>query len=221
MVKLFNIFLTNAKDEIRSCKIYIRYEGSTKMGKKSRRKKKPREKKNESTSISTNTHGAENEKEVIKAAIIEALKEIESQKENDRIENAKDRKKTHFLSAFIMILKAPFARKDNISGEITTAFMGSLLSTVFFIAECGSLLMTLGFIRVIVVDIIEKGFLLSRVLFYLLGILITFLFYVLSGVFRSIGVEMERIEDREYMSSLFAAICAIISVVIAIIGLVK
>lgn len=120
-----------------------------------------------------------------------------------------------------MLLTVLFIRKRKISGDrASVAFLQELLTVFFGILQALSFVFTIAFIfaifnpsffKVASLGIIE---IIEFVLFALTA-------FLLSCIFRIIKLEVNKLEDRNYLFGLFASITSLVSIIIAVIAIVK
>ena len=127
-----------------------------------------------------------------------------------------------FFNRLWCAIKMPFLPKQKVTGDRATfgllqigLFVGfSIASIAAFIA---SLFFVIGGIVSFVVFIVSGGSWLVSLQSVLLG-LGCYLFF---GIFHVAGMEIEKIEDRSYLLGIFTAFASIVSIIIAVIAIVK
>lgn len=170
---------------------------------------------------------------IIANAIIEA-EEIKAQKEEEKRKAAlaewhnivgyqeyKNKIKQFFnhLKAFIKILFLP---KKYIEGDrASTILLKSVISLFFWFMQYCSLILAILLIAFVPAQYLMQNIAVlpwyQNVLFILFGVLA----FVFSRLFRMAGIEIDNLDDRNYLFGLFASVTSLASIIIAIIAIVK
>lgn len=176
---------------------------------------------------------------VITMAIVEA-EEIKERKKQEQIEAERkewreaigykeydDKNKLirgvkTFWNGIVSFIRVCFVRKQYIKGDrVSFNLMKMLLCKSFdLIKICLNILAAMFILYIPMQYIIPSLTVLAWHQSVLLGAygLLTFMF---SRMFRIASIEVEKIEDRNYLFGLFASVTSIVSIVIAIIAIVK
>lgn len=127
-----------------------------------------------------------------------------------------------FLNRLWCVIKMPFLSKQKVTGDRAT--FGLLQSSLFVVMSLASMIafaafafFFIGGIVSLVVFIVSGGSWFVSLQSVLLG-LGCYLFF---GIFHVAGMEIEKIEDRNYLLGIFASFASIISIIIAVIAIVK
>lgn len=126
-----------------------------------------------------------------------------------------------FFNAIKVSVKISFIPKEKIKGDRMT-FTILQLFLQFFFAMVHVILLFASMILIFVFPIIAS---IQHGISYICGIAISimvgFSIFLLSGIFRIAGIEIENIDDRNYIFGLFACIIALGSLVTSIISILK
>lgn len=209
------------------------------MGKgKNKKNTKPKTDSNPLKSVNLSfpeTMSAEDIQHVIARAILEA-EEIKTQ--NDQAQRQKEHEeflknlgykehKSKIKSLFnrvYIVLVIIFGCKKTIKGDRATFalvktgvyMIAWILRAVFFILAITALF----FIPYQLKHTLDGNYPLMISLI-ILSVAVSILFFVISGLFRMSTLEIDNINDRNYMFGLFASITSIVSIVVAIIAVIK
>lgn len=127
-----------------------------------------------------------------------------------------------FWNRIVSFVRVCFVRKKHIKGDrVSFNMMKMLLCKSFdLIKICLNILTAMFILYIPLQYIIPSLTVLAWHQSVLLGAygLLTFMF---SRMFRIASIEIEKIEDRNYLFGLFASVASIVSIVIAIIAIVK
>lgn len=159
---------------------------------------------------------------IIKADEMRVQKEEEKRKEIDKkwhetigykdYSNRKGIEKWmfRFVNDIVILAKIPFIPKEKIETDwISWSLLKAAMVILFRLITYGFLLLALSLFYF---SIQQKNF---------IYISFAFLFYALAGIFRMTSVEIDKIQDRNYLIGLFTAIITVISVIVAIITVVR
>lgn len=176
---------------------------------------------------------AEEIQHIIANAIIEA-EEIKAQKEEEKRKAAlaewhnivgyqeyKNKIKQFFnhLKAFIKILFLP---KKYIEGDrASTILLKSVISLFFGLMQCCSLILAILLIAFVPAQYLIQNIDVLPWYQNMLYILFGILAFVFSRLFRMAGIEIDNLDDRNYLFGLFASVTSLASIIIAIIAIVK
>lgn len=172
-------------------------------------------------------------KHMIACAIIES-EEIKAQKEEEQYKFAKEewhrkigyKKYDNIFLQFFNCIKSLknilFLPKKDIEGDrASTAFLKSLLSTFFLGMKCITLF--LGILLILYLPIQRIIGVINHFpwLTYIVFVLHAFVFLISSSLFRMLELEIDNIEDRSYLFGLFTSVTSFISIILAIVAIVK
>ena len=127
-----------------------------------------------------------------------------------------------FFNRFWCFIKLCFVPSKAIKGDRASFALMKLFLRIFFdfakwILGLASLLFVVYGIALFFAPETMPALWISNVGLIILGIAIFFL----SRMFRMASIEIEKIEDRNYLFGLFASVASIVSIVIAIVAIVK
>jgi hypothetical protein len=127
-----------------------------------------------------------------------------------------------FINRLWCILRICFVPAAEIKGDRSSFALMKLFLRIFFdFTKWVLLVVSLVFLGygtyMFFAQVITVTIALSNVTTLFLGIAI----FLLSRLFRMASIEVEKIEDRNYLFGLFASVASIVSIVIAIIAVVK
>ena len=164
---------------------------------------------------------------VISRAIVEAEK-IKAQEEEDRrkaeleewhrVIGCKDydNKLLNVLNNIRVFFNILFLPKRYIKGNTaSTVFMKSFISFFFWIMQWLSLLLTVSLVAYI--PITEN----PDHLLYVYFVPLAFISFVFSRIFRMASIETDKLDDQNYLLTLFAAITSFTSMIFAAISVIK
>lgn len=170
---------------------------------------------------------------IIAKAIVEA-EEIKLQKDKEKKNNelAEWRKKIgykeyeskfkRFLNEIYVILKISFLPKKDIEGyRASTVLLKTLLAVFFKLMEWCLLLFAILLLLSIPIQYMIEGIEPFPIAYYMLSILWSVFLLFFSRVFRMASEEVDKIDDRNYIFSLFTSITSVISIIIAVIAITK
>lgn len=132
------------------------------------------------------------------------------------------RKLRIFFNRLWCILKICFIRPDKIKGDRSSfSLMKFFLQLFFELAKWILLVTSIVFvvhgIYMFFSQEITAPIVMSNIMVIFMGVSV----FLLSRLFRMASIEVEKIEDRNYLFGLFASVTSIVSIVIAIIAAVK
>ena len=132
------------------------------------------------------------------------------------------RKLQTFFNRLWCILKICFIPSAKIKGDRSSfALMKLFLQLVFVLAKWILLATSLVFVAhgiyMFFPQEVTASIVMSNIMIIIVGVTI----FLLSRLFRMAIIEIEKIEDRNYLFGLFASVTSIVSIVIAIIAVVK
>ena len=132
------------------------------------------------------------------------------------------RKLRIFFNRLWCILKICFIRPDKIKGDRSSfSLMKFFLQLFFELAKWILLVTSIVFvvhgIYMFFPQEVTPSIVMSNCMMLFMGVAI----FLLSRLFRMASIEVEKIEDRNYLFGLFASVASIVSIVIAIIAVVK
>lgn len=176
---------------------------------------------------------AEEMQHIIANAIIEA-EEIKAQKEEEKRKAALaewhnivgykeyQNKIKQFFNNVKTFTKILFLPKKYIKGDrASTILLKSVISLFFGLMKWCSLTLAVLLIAFVPAQYLMQNISVlpwyQNVLFILFGVLA----FVFSRLFRMAGIEMDNLDDRNYLFGLFASITSLVSVIIAVIAIVK
>lgn len=193
---------------------------------------------NPKPSQSVNIHlpenmSAEEMQHIIACAIVEA-ETIKVQKEKEQHELALsewhkaiglkeyDNKIRQFFNNIKVFIKILFLPKKLIEGDrASSILLKSVIALFFWIMKWCSLILSILLIAFVPIQYLLKDIAIlpwhQNVIFILYGILA----FVFSRLFRMAGIEVDKLDDRNYLFALFASITSLVSIVIAVIAIVK
>ncbi|MBS5842608.1 MAG: hypothetical protein KIC77_03865 [Clostridiales bacterium] len=115
------------------------------------------------------------------------------------------------------ILAVLFIKKKKVNGDwASTAFLQSILTTAFAFLQVIAFLLCIGFISTIFINIASLGTC-EKIVVAIFALML----FVLSCIFRMIKLEIDKLDDRNYLFGLFASITSLVSIIIAVIAIVK
>lgn len=132
------------------------------------------------------------------------------------------RKLRTFFNRLWCILKICFIPSDKIKGDRSSFALMKLFLQLFFVLAKWILLATsLVFVAhgiyLFFPQEVTASIVMSNIMIIFVGVTI----FLLSRLFRMAIIEIEKIEDRNYLFGLFASVTSIVSIVIAIIAIAK
>lgn len=157
------------------------------------------------------------QKEEIKEAILLALREYDKEKSLPSTGNAADSKEQGFWSNLWLIICMPFARRKTINGSETMRMVAAIvLSLIFSVLRWLALVFALIAVWTAVTLFLHEtvGFLL--ILKAIVLVVIAFISYLFSGVFRRVSVEVDNIKDENILFAFFAAVGTWISIIVVL-----
>lgn len=132
------------------------------------------------------------------------------------------RKAKQFFNTFSAFFKLSFISKKKIKGDrATTGLLKFFLAIIFDLAKFAltvwSALLVLSIPLQYIVDSITILTIPQNILVFCFAILS----FILSRLFRIASVEIENIDDKNYLFGVFASITSIVSIIVAIIAIYK
>ena len=132
------------------------------------------------------------------------------------------RKLRTFLNRLWCILKICFIPSSKIKGDRSSfSLMKLFLQLSFVFAKwtllVASLIFTSYGIYMFFPQEVTPSIVMSNCMMILMGVAI----FLLSRLFRMASIEVEKIEDRNYLFGLFASVASVVSIVIAIVAIVN
>lgn len=132
------------------------------------------------------------------------------------------RKLRTFFNRFWCILKICFVPSSKIKGDRSSFSLMKLFLQFFFVLVKWTLLVVSLFlagygIYMFFPQEVTTSIVMSNCMMIIMGVAI----FLLSRLFRMASIEIEKIEDRNYLFGLFASVASIVSIVIAIIAIVN
>lgn len=120
-----------------------------------------------------------------------------------------------------MVLTLLFIRKKKLSGDrASVAFLQEVLTVFFGILQALSFVFSIAFIFAVFDP--EFFTIKSLGIFEIIGfVFFALVCFLLSCIFRIIRLEVNKINDRNYLFGLFASVTSLASIIIAIIAIVK
>ena len=176
---------------------------------------------------------AEEMQHIIACAIVEA-EEIKAQKEEEKRKAALaewhnivgykkyKNKMKQFFNNVKVFTKILFLPKKYIEGDrASTILLKSVISLFFGLMQCCSLILAILLIAFVPAQYLMQNIDVLPWYQNMLYILFGILAFVFSRLFRMAGIEIDNLDDRNYLFGLFASITSLISIIIAVIAIVK
>lgn len=170
---------------------------------------------------------------IIACAIVEA-EEIKAQKEEEQRKAAllewhkiigykeNENKLKNFLNKIKVFLKILFLPKKHIEGDrASIILLKSFIALFFWIMKWCSLLFVIFLIGCFPIQYIRGSISEFPWQLYSYCIPFAFLAFIFSRLFRMAGIEIDNLDDRNYLFGLFASITSLVSIIIAVIAIVK
>lgn len=176
---------------------------------------------------------AEEMQRIIANAIVEA-EEIKAQKEEEqrKVDLAEwhnkigykeyENKLKQFFNEVKVLKNILFLPKNDIKGDLASSvLLKSFIALFFWIMKWCSLLLA-----IFLISYLPARFFIEKMssfpwLLYLYCIPFAFLAFIFSRLFRMAGIEIDNLDDRNYLFGLFASITSLVSIIIAVIAIVK
>lgn len=189
--------------------------------KKQKNKQKNSNVKNE-TAISNANFSASEMETIIANAIIKAEELKERKKKEIEEKEIEELNKYLGKNKVFRFFKALFLPKDKIKGDkASVALLQLCLSGLFSIAMCiaffASIVFIVGGIASFFIQIETPISLVYKIWFVVIGIV----FLLFAFIFRIVSVEVEKMEDKNIIFGLFASVTSIVSIIIAIVSIIK
>ena len=176
---------------------------------------------------------AEEMQHIIACAIVEA-EEIKAQKEEEKRKAALaewhnivgykkyKNKMKQFFNNVKVFTKILFLPKKYIEGDrASTILLKSVISLFFGLMQCCSLILAILLIAFVPAQYLMQNIDVLPWYQNMLYILFGILAFVFSRLFRMAGIEIDNLDDRNYLFGLFASITSLISIIIAVFAIVK
>lgn len=159
-------------------------------------------------------------KELEKQKSLEWQKSLEYQ-DFSRIKHKLWRNIRVIFNRIRMVLTLLFIRKKKLSGDrASVAFLQEVLTVFFGILQALSFVFSIAFIFAVFDP--EFFTIKSLGIFEIIGfVFFALVCFLLSCIFRIIRLEVNKINDRNYLFGLFASVTSLASIIIAIIAIVK
>ena len=208
------------------------------MSKKSNKSKKGGAQTNSTNTFAQECLSALELQHVIAKAIIESEEIKEQRKKQQQEEEIKDwrdiigykdysgskwyfRWLLRFLNDIWILIKLSFISKTKINGNrAMSAIIKIALSIFLELME-----LALGILALFFIARTPLRFFISNIKFSwdvsIINIILAFLFFVYSRIFRMASIEVEKMEDHNYLFGFFTSVTSIISITIAIIAIVR
>lgn len=176
----------------------------------------------------------------IKTVIVDALFEVEKRKaeskqkkldeENeewqkalgfkDYPKNVRFRKLKVFWNEVSVFFRFSFLPRDKISGNRATfGILKLILSSIFSLAKLVLSLASLFLIGIFVLQFVTDKVTPLGIQGSIIVIIFSLILFLLSRFFRIASYEIEKLDNKEYIFGIFAAITSIVSIVIAVISI--
>lgn len=176
---------------------------------------------------------AEEIQHIIACAIVEA-EEIKAQKEEEQRKAAliewhdkigfkdHENKLKNILNKIKVFLKILFLPKKHIEGDrASIILLKSVIVLFFWLMKCCSLIFSILLIAFVPAQYLMQNITVLPWYQNMLYILYGVLAFVFSRLFRMAGIEIDNLDDRNYLFGLFASITSLVSIIIAVIAIVK
>lgn len=171
---------------------------------------------------------AEEMQHIIACAIVEA-EEIKAQKEEEQRKatlaewhntigyKEHENKFKRFCNEAHVFIKVLFLPKKDIKGNIASSvLLKSFIMLFFWLMKLCSLLFAIFLIGYFMGNISQFPWQL-----YLCCVPLAILTFTFSRLFRMAGIEIDNLDDRNYLFGLFASITSLVSIIIAVIAIVE
>lgn len=123
-----------------------------------------------------------------------------------------------FLNRTWVLLKILFMRKDKISGEyVTTSLMSTAVSSLFSLIKWILWIIAAVLLLKYPLSFVIPSIPAIKMSLYLVYIGIAILAFAFAQVFRIASIEIEKTQDRNYIVDIFAAVTAIVSIIISLV----
>lgn len=176
---------------------------------------------------------AEEMQHMIANAIVEAETiKVQKEKEQDKLALSEwhktiglkeyDNKIRQFFNNIKVFIKILFLPKKHIEGDqASTLLLKSVISLFFGLIKWCTLILSILLIAFVPAQYIMQNISAlpwhQNVIFILYGVLA----FVFSRFFRMASIEVDKLDDRNYLFGLFASITSLVSIIIAVIAIVK
>lgn len=129
----------------------------------------------------------------------------------------------NILNGIKVIFKISFMPKEYIKGDRASIGLLKFFLSLFFDIAGMVVLLPLSIYLIFIIHI--QHFFINitelNIFYHIISVLCGFLILILSRLFRMASIEIEQIEDRNYIFGVFASVTSMISIIIAVIALVK
>ncbi|MDE6208262.1 MAG: hypothetical protein K2M73_01145 [Lachnospiraceae bacterium] len=127
-----------------------------------------------------------------------------------------------FFNEVKVFIKVLFLPKKHIEGNRASEILLKLFIALFFwIMKCCSLILSILLIALVPAQYIMQNITVLPWYQNMLYIFYGVLAFVFSRLFRMAGIEIDNLDDRNYLFGLFASITSFVSIIIAVIAIVK
>lgn len=170
---------------------------------------------------------------IIAKAIVEA-EETKAQNEENRQKKAlaewhktigyKEHKSKfkHFCNEVKVFIKILFLHKKDIKGNIASSvLLKSFIMLFFWLMKLCSLLFAIFLIGYFPIQYFMGNISQFPWQLYLCCVPLALLTFTFSRLFRMAGIEIDNLDDRNYLFGLFASITSLVSIIIAVIAIVE
>lgn len=127
-----------------------------------------------------------------------------------------------FFNEAKVFFRIMFLRRKDVEGDRAAVTLLKLFIGFFFgFLQFCSIVITVVLLAYIPIRYIIEGVAPFPWLLYIRCFPFAFLAFIFSRLFRMAGIEMDKLDDRNYLFGLFAAITSFVSMIIAVIAVVK
>lgn len=176
---------------------------------------------------------AEEMQHIIACAIVEA-EEIKAQKEEEQRKatlaewhntigyKEHENKFKRFCNEAHVFIKVLFLPKKDIKGNIASSvLLKSFIMLFFWLMKLCSLLFAIFLIGYFPIQYFMGNISQFPWQLYLCCVPLAILTFIFSRLFRMAGIEIDNLDDRNYLFGLFASITSLVSIIIAVIAIVE
>lgn len=170
---------------------------------------------------------------IIACAIVEA-EEIKAQKKEEQRKVALSKwhsiigykeynnKFRQFFNEVKVFIKILFLPKKYIEGDMASlALLKSFISLFFWLMQRCLFILCILFITFVPIQYVMENIIPLPWYLNIPIILCGFTFFILSRLFRMANIEVEKFDNRNYLFGLFASITSFVSIIIAVIAIIK
>lgn len=123
-----------------------------------------------------------------------------------------------FLNRLKVFIRVLFMPKEKIRGEyMTTSLMSTAVSSLFGLIKWMLWIIAAVLLLRYPLSFVVPSIPTIKMSLYLVYIGISILAFVFAQVFRIVSIEMEKMQDRNYVVDIFAAVTAIVSIIISLV----